>query len=101
MTLPLETKKWLLNERKHQQQEDCKIKKSLALIKSKAVCNDKEVSNSNMPDEYARMKKIAKAEDVMKENTDQTYALVDEFLEEAMKSSGIYETYEDVDYDYF
>jgi hypothetical protein len=30
MTLPLEAKKWLLNERKRQQQEDDKMKKSLA-----------------------------------------------------------------------
>jgi hypothetical protein len=29
MTLPLEAKKWLLNERKYQQQEDQKIKKTL------------------------------------------------------------------------
>jgi hypothetical protein len=31
MTLPLEAKKWLLNERKRQQQDDDKMKKSLAL----------------------------------------------------------------------
>jgi hypothetical protein len=39
MTIPLEAKKWLLNERKHQQQEDDKIKKSLALSKSISVPN--------------------------------------------------------------
>jgi hypothetical protein len=33
MTLSLEAKKWLLNERKLQQQEDDKMKKSLALSK--------------------------------------------------------------------
>jgi hypothetical protein len=48
MTLPLEAKKWLLNERKCQQQEDNKMKKSLALSKSTAVTNDKESNNSNM-----------------------------------------------------
>jgi hypothetical protein len=37
MTLPLEAKKWLLTERKRQQQEDDKMKKSLALSKSTAV----------------------------------------------------------------
>jgi hypothetical protein len=31
MTLPLEAKKWLLNERKRQQQEDDKMKKSQSL----------------------------------------------------------------------
>jgi hypothetical protein len=37
MTLPLEAKKWLLNERKSQQHENDKMKKSLALSKSTAV----------------------------------------------------------------
>jgi hypothetical protein len=40
-TLPLEAKKWLLNERKRQQQEGDKMKTSLALIESTAVSNDK------------------------------------------------------------
>jgi hypothetical protein len=39
MTLPLEAKKWILNERKYQQQEDDKMKKSLALSKSTASYN--------------------------------------------------------------
>jgi hypothetical protein len=34
MTLPLEAKKWLLNKRKRQQQENGKMKKSLALSES-------------------------------------------------------------------
>jgi hypothetical protein len=53
MNLPLEAKKWLLNERKRQQQEDDNMKKSLALSKSTAVPNDKETNNSNMPNQYA------------------------------------------------
>jgi hypothetical protein len=40
-----------------------------------------------------------KGEDVIKDNTDQTYDFVDEFMEESMKSSSIYETDEDVDYE--
>jgi hypothetical protein len=51
MTLPLEAKKWLLNERKCQQQEDDKMKKSLALSKS---------NNSNLLNQYARVKNLAK-----------------------------------------
>jgi hypothetical protein len=100
MTLPLEAKKWLLVERKRQQQEDDKMKKSLALSKSTYVLNDKENNNSNMPNQYARVKNVAKGEDVIKENTDQTYDFIDEFLEEEMKSSSIYEADEDVDYEY-
>jgi hypothetical protein len=85
MILHLEAKKWLLNERKCQQQEHEKMKKSLTLSKSTAVPNDKDTNNSNIPNQYARVKNVAKGEDVIKENTDQTYAFVDEFLEEAMK----------------
>jgi uncharacterized protein (UPF0147 family) len=33
-----------------------KMKKSLALSKSTAVSNDKETSNDNMPNQYARVK---------------------------------------------
>jgi hypothetical protein len=60
MTLPLEAMKWLLNERKSQQQNDDKMKKSLDLIKSIAVSNDKETSNSHIPKQHARVKKCIK-----------------------------------------
>jgi hypothetical protein len=92
-----------LNERKRQQQEDDKMKKSLVLSKSTAVTNDKDTNNSNLPHQYARVKNVAKGEDVMKDNTDQIHSFVDvdEFLEEAMKSSSLYEADEDVDYEYW
>jgi hypothetical protein len=45
------------------------------------------------------VKNVAKGEDVIKENTDKNHGFIDEFLEEAMKSSSIYETFEDVDVD--
>jgi hypothetical protein len=67
------------------------MKKSLALSKSTSSTNDKDTNNSNMPNQYARVKNVAKGEDVIKDNTDQTYAFVDEFLEQAMKCSSIYE----------
>jgi hypothetical protein len=101
MTLPLKAKKWLLNERKSRKKEDDKMKKSLALSKSIAVSSDKETSNSNMPNQYARVKNVVKGEFVIKDNTDQTYAFVDEFLEEATKSSSLYETDEYLDYEYW
>jgi hypothetical protein len=66
-----------LNERKRQQQEDDKMNKSSALSKSTAVRNDKDTNNSNMPNQYARVKNVSRGEDVIKENTDQTYAFVD------------------------
>jgi hypothetical protein len=77
------------------------MKKSLSLSKSIAVSNYKEVSNSNLLNKHARVKNAAKGEDVIRDNTDQTYAFVDEFLEEAMKSSSLYEADQDVDYEYW
>jgi hypothetical protein len=77
------------------------MKKSLALSKSTAVPNDKETNNANMPNQYTRVKNVAKVEDVIKENTDQKHGFVDEFLEEAIKSSSIYEADEGVDYEYW
>jgi hypothetical protein len=61
------------------------MKKTLALSKSIAISNDKENSNANVPNQYARVKNVTKGEDVIKDYTDQIYAFVDEFLEEAMK----------------
>jgi hypothetical protein len=77
------------------------MKKSLALSKYIAVSNDKKIRNANMTNYFARVKHLAKGEDAIKDNTDQTYAFVDEFLEEAIKKSSIYETYKDVDYEYW
>jgi hypothetical protein len=53
---------------------------------------------TSIPNQYAKLKNVAKGEDVIKENTDQTYAFANELLEEAMKSSSIYEADQDVDY---
>jgi hypothetical protein len=53
------------------------MKKSLALIKSTAIPNDKKTNNCNMPNQYVRVKNVAKGEDVIKENTGQNYAFVD------------------------
>jgi hypothetical protein len=61
------------------------MKKSLVLSKSTALLNDKDTNNSNLPNQYARVKNIAKGEDVIKDNTDQTYAFVDEFLKNKLK----------------
>jgi hypothetical protein len=47
------------------------------------------------------MKNVARGEDVIKENTDQNYAFVDEFLEEEMKNSSIYEADQYIDYEYW
>jgi hypothetical protein len=56
------------------------MKKSLALSKSTASTNHKDTNNSNLPNQYARVKNVAKEEDVNKDNTDQIYAFIDKFL---------------------
>jgi hypothetical protein len=61
------------------------MKKSLVLSKSTDVPNDKDTNNSNMPNQYARVKNVAKGEDVIKDNTDQTYALLMNFLKKQSK----------------
>jgi hypothetical protein len=76
------------------------MKKSLVLSKSTVVPNDKETRNSNMLNQYARVKNVA-GEEKIKGNIEQTYAFVDEFLEEAIKCLSIIETDEDVDYEYW
>jgi hypothetical protein len=45
-TLPLDANKCLLNERKFQQQDDDKMKKSLAISESTAAPNEQETSNA-------------------------------------------------------
>jgi hypothetical protein len=49
-------------EWKSQQQEDDKMNKSLSSSKSTAAANDKETSNSNTPNQYARVKNTAEVE---------------------------------------
>jgi hypothetical protein len=56
MNVPLEAKKWLLNERKRQQNDNDKMKTSLALSKSTATPTEKETNNSNLPNQYERVK---------------------------------------------
>jgi hypothetical protein len=43
------------------------------------------------------VRNVGNGEDIIKENTDQTYAFVDQFHKETIKSSSIYESDEDVD----
>jgi hypothetical protein len=64
----LEAKKWLLNERKRQQIEDDKLKKSSNSSsrdtpKSSTVETGNPSSNSDMPNQYARVKNAVKGEE--------------------------------------
>jgi hypothetical protein len=77
------------------------MKKSLALSQSTAISNDEETSNSHRLRKDARVKNVAKREELIKDNEDHIYIFVDEFLEESIKNSRTYETNEDVHYEFF
>jgi hypothetical protein len=64
-SLSLEAKKWLLNERNCQQQEDDKLKKSSDsssrdTTKSSSIETDNSSFNSNMSNQIARVKNAVK-----------------------------------------
>jgi hypothetical protein len=101
MTLSLEAEKWLLNEIIHQEQEDEKVKKLLSQSKNKVLATDKDNNNPSMPNQHARVKNAAKGEEVAQDIVTQTYGYVDEFLEEAIKSSSLYESDQDSEYEYW
>jgi hypothetical protein len=100
--MSLEAKKWLLNERKRQQQEDDKLKKSSNstsrdTIKPSSTEFANLDSNSNMPNQYARLKNAVKGEDYIQDHQP-AYDFIDKLLEDAIKSSNMYEE-QDADYD--
>ena len=100
MTLSVDAKKWLLHERKLQQQEDDKLKKS-SNGKDTITASEKERnSSSNMPSQYSRVKNVVKGEEEVQDSREQDYGFIDEFLEEAVNTSNIYESQQETDYDF-
>jgi hypothetical protein len=51
-----------------QQQENDKMKKSLALSKYIAADHEKKTINATMPNQFSRVKNKAKSEEVIKDN---------------------------------
>ena len=101
MTLSVDAKKWLLNERKRQQQEDDKLKKSSSGKDTIKVSEKERNNSSNMPSQYARVKNTVKGEEEVQDGTEQDYGFIDEFLEEAINTSNIYESQQETDYDFW
>jgi hypothetical protein len=103
MTLSLEAKKWLLNERKRQQQEEDKSKKSSDANGNDAFKMSERNKNtsSKLPNQYAKVKYAVKGEEEVLDDTYQNYGFIDEFLEEALNTSNIYEAQQDTDYDFW
>ena len=63
--------------------------------------SDRDGNNSGIPNQYARVKVASKGEEEVQEDTDQNqnYNFIDEFLEEAVKTSSLYESDQEVGYD--
>jgi hypothetical protein len=92
----------VINERKRQQQEEDKYKKSSHTNGNDTFKMSERNKNtsSKLPNQYAKVKNTAKGEEVQ-DDTDHNYGFVDEFLEEALNTSNIYEAQQDTDYDFW
>jgi hypothetical protein len=101
MTLSTEAKKWLLNERKRQQQENDKMKKAANKKDTIKVPEKDRTDSSNIQSQYAKVKNTVKGEEELQHHTKQDYGFIDEFLEEAVNTSNIYESHQETDYDYW
>ena len=75
MTLSLEAKKWLLN-RKRQHQAEEKVIRSLSQSKNTVVVADIDKNSSSIPNQYAKVKNIAKGEEIAQNDTDQAYGFM-------------------------
>jgi hypothetical protein len=101
MTLSTEAKKWLLNERKRQQQVNDKLKKASSKKDTTKVPDKGRTNSSNMPSQYAKVKNTVKGEEELQDSIEQDYGFIDEFLDEAVNNSNIYESQQEKDYDYW
>jgi hypothetical protein len=58
-------------------------------------------SSSTMPNQYAKVKNTVKAEEELQDGTEQDYGFIDELLEEAVHTSNIHESQQEIDHDYW
>jgi hypothetical protein len=54
-----------------------------------------------MPNQYVEVKSVAKGEEMIEEDTEQSYDFVDESLEEVLRISSLFETEHDLEYDHW
>jgi hypothetical protein len=94
MTLSSEAKKWLLNERTPQQQEEDKSKKSSDIKRNDALKLSKRNKNtsSNIPNQFAKVKNTMNGEEEDQDDTDHGYSFVNEFFADTLNTSNIYES---------
>jgi hypothetical protein len=82
-------------------QEDDKMKKSSSKKDTIKVPEKERTNSSNMPNSYAKVKNTVKGEEELQDGSEQDYGFIDEFLEEAVNISNIYESQQETDYDYW
>jgi hypothetical protein len=76
--------------------------KKLSSTKDTIKISEKDRNNSsNMPSQYARVKNTVKGEEEVQDGTEQDCGFIDEFLEEAVNASNIYESRQDTEYDFW
>jgi hypothetical protein len=102
MILSLEAKKWMINERKRQQPEEDKSKMSSDKNGNDTFNMSERNKNTSpkLPNQYTKVKNTARGEEVQ-DDTDHNYGFVNEFLEEALNTSNIYDAQQDTDYDFW
>ena len=69
--------------------------------KNSVKLSDKDTKDRNMPNQYAMVKSVEKGEEVIQEDTEQSYDFVDEYLEEAFRRSSLFETEHDLEYNHW
>jgi hypothetical protein len=63
--------------------------------------SDRDKDNSNLPNQYTNFKNAVKGKEELQADTDHIYGFIDEYLEEAINTSNIYEATQENDYDYY
>ena len=58
-------------------------------------------TSSKLPSQYAKVKNAVKGDQELQDGKEQDYGFIDEFLEEAVNTSKIYESQQETDYDYW
>ena len=54
-----------------------------------------------MPNQYAKVKNAVNGKEEVQDDTDHTYGFIDDFYEEGVNTSNIYESRQEIDYDYW
>jgi hypothetical protein len=68
------------------------MKKSSSKKDTIKVPEKDRTNSSNTPNQYPKVKNTMKGEEELQDGTEEDYGFIDEFLEEAVNTSNIYES---------